>query len=176
MLGFAETLRGSESRMGTCTICRHPDREPIERALLTGESLRNIAQRTGTSAAALFRHKRNHLPGTLAQAHLAGEVDRADSLLDDVGARAGRAERLYLVAEGILERGARARDLKTALAAVNTAVDVMREARAYLEVRAEVTGELEQSAPVRQAQIIITRLPASDPPTAEVMEARALTG
>jgi hypothetical protein len=52
----------------TCTICKHPDREPIERALLAGESYRNIAARFGTSASALVRHRADHLPASLVRA------------------------------------------------------------------------------------------------------------
>jgi transposase-like protein len=65
----------------TCTICNHPRRDAIDLALLAGESFRNIAQRFGTSATALHRHK-DHLPGQLAKAHEAAEVVKADTLLD----------------------------------------------------------------------------------------------
>jgi len=65
----------------TCTICTHPRRDAIDLALLAGESFRNIAERFGTSATALHRHK-DHLPGQLAKAHEAAEVVKADTLLD----------------------------------------------------------------------------------------------
>jgi hypothetical protein len=38
------------------------------------------------------------------------------------------------------------KDLKTALAAISGAVNVMREGRAYLELRGEITGELNPPA------------------------------
>lgn len=65
----------------TCTICTHERRADIDAALLNGEALRNIAQRYGTSATALHRHK-DHLPGQLAKAHAAAEVAQADTLLE----------------------------------------------------------------------------------------------
>lgn len=43
----------------TCTCCSHPDRIALDKALAAGESLRIIAQRYGTSATALFRHRRH---------------------------------------------------------------------------------------------------------------------
>ena len=87
----------------TCRVCGHRKRGEIERALLAGTSLRNIAQRYGTSATALHRHKAEHLARHLVKAHEAREVARADSLLADVRNAEDRVERLY-GAEGILER------------------------------------------------------------------------
>jgi hypothetical protein len=71
----------------------------------------------------------------------------ADTLLDDVRSGGDRAERLYNSAEAILERALEAKDLKTALAAISGAVNVMREGRAYLELRGEITGELNPPPP-----------------------------
>ena len=76
------------------------------------------------------------------KAHAAQEVARADSLLDDVRTEVGRAERLYGVAEDILEEAREAKDRKTALDAIRAAVNIMAEARQYLELRGELTGEL----------------------------------
>jgi hypothetical protein len=51
-----------------CTICRHPDREAIEKALVASETgYRTIAKRFAISESALFRHRQNHLPEVLAR-------------------------------------------------------------------------------------------------------------
>jgi hypothetical protein len=126
----------------TCRVCGHKRRLEIDRALLEGQSLRDIARRTGTTASSLQRHKAEHLARHLVKAHEAREVARADSLLDDVRTAVGRAERLYGVAEDILDKAVEAEDLKTALNAIRAAVDVMADARQYLELRGELTGEL----------------------------------
>ena len=47
-----------------CTICNHERREEIEKALNAGMSYRNVAERFGTSVAALFRHKSHKLSAT----------------------------------------------------------------------------------------------------------------
>lgn len=61
----------------TCTVCAHPDREGIDRELVAGESsFRNIAERFSVSAAALHRHKADHLPQALL---------RAQELRDEAG-------------------------------------------------------------------------------------------
>jgi transposase-like protein len=44
-----------------CITCARPDRSAVDTALRSGETLRALAQRFGTSAAALFRHRASHL-------------------------------------------------------------------------------------------------------------------
>ena len=133
----------------SCTICGHKKRREIDRALLERRPLRHTASQFGTSTGALQRH-RAHIHRDLVEAHQAGsrveQFARADSLLADVRNAEGRAERLYGVAEGILEKALEAQDLKTALNAIRAGVDVMAEARQYMELRGELTGELPKMA------------------------------
>jgi hypothetical protein len=133
----------------SCTICGHKKRREIDRALLERRPLRHTASQFGTSTGALQRH-RTHIHRDLVEAHeTASRVEqfaRADSLLADVRNAEDRAERLYGAAEGILERALEAEDLKTALNAIRAGVDVMAEARQYLELRGELTGELPKMA------------------------------
>ncbi len=51
-----------------CTICIHPEREAIDKALVASESYRNISVRFGTSVASLQRHKAEHIPALLSTA------------------------------------------------------------------------------------------------------------
>lgn len=62
-----------------CTICRHPRREGIDRALVAGEALRDIAGRFAVSKSALERHKAEHLPPALTRAQ---EADAEAAALD----------------------------------------------------------------------------------------------
>jgi hypothetical protein len=147
----------------TCTICTHPSREPIERSLIANAPYRHIATQYGTSTAALQRH-RPHLTQALVKVHDAVEVARSERLLDSVRTGEGRAERMYAAAEGIMVRALESQDLRTALGAIRTAVDVMGEARQYMELRGELSGELgKQAAPVAEARILITSEPAVFP-------------
>src|SRR5215212_9072023 len=68
----------------TCTICEHPQRGEIDRALVGGASNRSAASLYDVSEAAVRRHKANHLPAKLVMAQAAEEVAEADSLLDQV--------------------------------------------------------------------------------------------
>ncbi len=52
----------------SCSVCDHPERTAVDRALVAGEAMRNVALRFAISFAALQRHKANHLPVVLAEA------------------------------------------------------------------------------------------------------------
>jgi hypothetical protein len=126
----------------TCTVCRHSQREQIEKDLLSGDSYRNIADRFGTSKTALVRHKGEHLPKELVKARDEQGVLRSERLLDSIHNQEDRAESLYVAAETILKRALAVKDLRTAIQSIRAAVDVMGEARAYLELRGTLSGEL----------------------------------
>ena len=67
-----------------CTVCEHPYREAIDRALVGDASNRSVASLYDVSEAAVRRHKANHLPAKLVMAEQAAEVAEADNLLDQV--------------------------------------------------------------------------------------------
>ncbi len=113
-----------------CTVCTHPQRSAIDKALVGGAAFRHIASQFGTSTTALQRHKADHLPAAVATAHEAESVAQADDLLRQLRGLHSKAVSLLLAAE-------RAGDLRTALAGV-------REARTCLEVLLEVEGELDR--------------------------------
>ncbi|MGB9793340.1 MAG: hypothetical protein ACPLRU_02490 [Desulfofundulus sp.] len=116
-----------------CTICEHPQVEEINKALLSGDSLRNIARQFAISKDALFRH-RQHLPADMVKAQEAEEVARADSLLDQVTELKDRAL-------AILDKAEQAGDSRTALLAI-------REAKGCLELLAKLLGELHEQTTV----------------------------
>ena len=51
-----------------CTVCDHPGREAIDKALVSGAPLGTIARDKGVSRNALRRHRDNHIPGLLERA------------------------------------------------------------------------------------------------------------
>lgn len=114
--------------MKTCTLCTHPQRAEIDPELVNGTSLRNIAQRFGTSATALHRHKK-HLAPALAVAREAAQVADADSLLNTVKRLLADAQRLTAQAE-------QAQQLDIALRGI-------REVRGVLELLGKLSGELQ---------------------------------
>ena len=111
-----------------CTICTHPEREAINRALLDGEPFRHIAERFGTSPTALHRHKADDLPAVMVKSEQAKDVALADDLLAQLKALRNKAI-------AILTKAETAGDLRTALLGI-------REARSCIELLLEVEGEL----------------------------------
>jgi len=73
-----------------CTICHHPDRAEIERALVQSEPFRDVAARFGTSPSALHRHKTSHLAAHLAKAYETGLVTPAAELAREAEAHKAR--------------------------------------------------------------------------------------
>jgi len=67
----------------TCLACTSPDRETIDRALVSREPLRNIAKRVSISPAGLLRHK-NHVAGAIQQTQAQREEQFGESVLDEM--------------------------------------------------------------------------------------------
>ncbi len=111
-----------------CSCCTHPEREAINAALVASIAYRTIADRYGLSHQALMRHKTDHLPSVMVKSEAAREVAHADDLVWQI-------KQLRNKAIGVLGKAETAGDLKTALMGV-------REARACIELLAEMEGEI----------------------------------
>jgi hypothetical protein len=74
----------------TCLACSNSEREAIDKALVAGEPLRNIAKRVSISPAALFRH-RSHVAGTIAKAQERREEKLGDTIFDEIRRLQGKA-------------------------------------------------------------------------------------
>jgi len=113
-----------------CTICEHPQRDEINKALIETQNIAEIAKRYGVSYDSLFRHKQRHIPEALAKAQEARQIAKADSLLDQVRTLQGKTL-------AILEEAEKTKNYLTALKAI-------REARGNLELLAKLLGELQE--------------------------------
>lgn len=115
----------------TCTICTHPERANIDRLLIAGGSLRDIAGQFRLSKTALERHKNNDLPATLVRVRGATYMAGADALLS-------QAQELQQRTIRLLDKAEKAGELRTALA------DIVA-ARGNLELLGKLheTGDLE---------------------------------
>jgi hypothetical protein len=117
-----------------CTICIHPDREAIDRALVNKESFRYVSKQYSVTVSAIHRHNDAHLPASMTKAQEARPVTQADDLLTQV-------RNLQSRALSILGQAEVAGDLRTAILAI-------REARGNLELLAKLLGELQDSQAV----------------------------
>jgi hypothetical protein len=125
----------SKAKLGRkCSICNHEKVEEINRLLLEGVSLRDIAGRYSVSKTSLGRHKKQHIPAAMSKAVGAHEAAQADDLLAQVVSLRDKALSILIKAE-------KAGDLRTALQGV-------REAKGCLELLAKLQGELQQEGTI----------------------------
>ena len=128
-----DAARHNSDRAGTmprtCTVCPHPDRAAIDRALVRGEDVTAVSALFRVSADALTRHRDRHLPTLLAKARTAEEVAEAYDLLAQV-------RDLHATTLALLDKAEAAGKLGVAVMAV-------REARGNLELLAKLTQQLD---------------------------------
>jgi hypothetical protein len=117
-----------------CSICSRVDRAEIDRAAIAGAPYRSIARQFHTGAAAVLRHKAEHLLAELVKAKQAEDVAQADDLLAQLLGYRRRADAL-------LDKAEHDDDYRSALSAI-------REARSCLELEAKLRGELDERAQV----------------------------
>ena len=98
-----------------CTICTHKDVDEINRRVVSGDSIAEIARNFGLSDDALRRHADKHIPKFIIASPSAKEVTEADLLLKKIEEYEGDAKRYRDMAEA---NG----DIEIALKAVDRAL------------------------------------------------------
>ena len=140
-----------------CSICSHPQKAEIDRAVLRGEGgYRVISKRFGISISALFRHRRHHLVKQLARG-LAGE--QTDPYAMELAQQKRAAD---------AEHKERAIDTVAQLRAINAAcLEVLKQAREdgkpivllhavdriarQIELQARILGDIQEGPTVNVA-------------------------
>jgi hypothetical protein len=89
---------------GRCSVCRHSQARAIAMEVLSGSSLRSVAERYGLSKSALVRHT-DHLPRNLIQARTASQVADSDLLLAEIVRHEGGLKELFDQARQTMKRG-----------------------------------------------------------------------
>ncbi len=117
-----------------CTVCSNPSRDVINSALVSGQSIREIAGQHRISKSAVDRHKAEHLPATIVLAKNASNEVQADNLLAKIRA-------LEVKAQGIARKAESDGDLRTALAGI-------RELTRIVELEGRLAGELVEAPTV----------------------------
>jgi hypothetical protein len=136
----------------TCTVCRHEQRELIDRALVAGTPLRDIAERFFSSKAALARHRVSHLLPEVLQAATVKQTLRADALIAEATALHQKARDLLRQAE---EKG----DMRTAMAGVR---EVLRCLDFALKLQTVIPAEVSHVIDVEAVEM-------ADTPTVEAV-------
>ena len=146
---------------GQCTICNHPQRVEIDKALVEGESLRNVAKRFDVSYSSVGRHKRNgHIAEQIAKVAKKKEIKQAKEIVAAVEKKERKetadVDKLLGIVEGLL--GECLRMVKGAVEGdENTKLRAVREARETAKLLLEVQGELAAN-PVINITLIETQL------------------
>jgi len=94
----------------TCTTCSNPHRDEIDRLLLAGTPLRNIAKQFSVSSANLFRHNKR-MSKVLSNARQEADILRADSLMEQLN-------HLWAEAARLTQKSEQRKEYRTALAGV----------------------------------------------------------
>jgi hypothetical protein len=89
---------GPAHQSARCTVCNHPSRPDIDRALIDGVPLRTLAATHGLSASALFRHTR-HLRHQLVLQQRQADQSQASAFLEKLELLEARLDRLFRKAE-----------------------------------------------------------------------------
>jgi len=125
----------------TCTVCKHSERDGIDRALLDGESFRDIARQYRVSKDAVARHK-PHLSAALSKAYEAREETRVDGFRD-------RLETIWRVTKGALDKAQGAvrtnADGTVEDRSLTTLPALLSQAHRNLELLGRATGELQDN-------------------------------
>ncbi|MGV3724163.1 MAG: hypothetical protein ACO1SX_24990 [Actinomycetota bacterium] len=108
-----------------CRACVHRDHDEIDKAILAGVPVSEVARRFSMSSTSLQRHAKNHLVPELRKASL---ESAEPTLLDQLAA-------LQRATGSILAKAEQTKEPRLILAAI-------REARANLELECRVTGAI----------------------------------
>ena len=122
-----------------CTICTHPEREAIDRAIVDSVPLRHIASQFGVGYKAVDRHK-SHLPAEIAKAHEAEKVFGREAL-------AARIVRLVEHTEATLKM------TDAPEASIADRCVAAREVRGNLTLIAKIAGEIQTAPTVNIVQM-----------------------
>ena len=137
---------------GQCTICNHPQRVEIDKALVAGTTYREIAQRFGVSRDALYRHRKNgHIEEQIVKAAKKKEIQQAKEVQAAILAQEAQE---VADAQTILDEVSRLKDRAlTILDRAETegtreACMALREVRGIVELLAKISGELQDQSAV----------------------------
>ena len=108
---------GPSHQSGRCTVCNHPSRPEIDRALIDGVPYRTLAAAHGLSASALCRHTK-HIRHQLVIQERHTEQTQVSQVLERLELLEARLDRLFRKAED-------ARSLNVSLGCVQESLRIL---------------------------------------------------
>lgn len=79
----------------TCTICNHPNRLSVDKDIVAGLSLTNIAKKYDVPYGSLYGHSQNHISRQLAKAWADKDMTESLDLLGRIDQIISRAEKIF---------------------------------------------------------------------------------
>lgn len=142
----------AQGKPHSCVICDHTQRSAIDRAIMAGDSLRDIATMFKTSKDAVHRHKNGCMKiGTVTATPTAEPPEYRTP------AEVAHNDDLRKWSRGILGKSISFMNAAEAAGDLRTAVSAVREARGCIELLGKVTGEL---GPSSQVNVQVNNIPS----------------
>jgi len=113
-----------------CTVCAHPDRDAIDRAIVAGQGAPEIAALYRVSSDAVLRHKGGHIRPLVLQAQRNADESRALDII-------AQLKVINHTSLAVLKEAREARDGELALKAVD-------RIHKQIELQAKLLGELDE--------------------------------
>lgn len=129
-----------------CSVCRHPDREALDRDLILKRlSQSEVARRVGVDRSTVSRHVKNHVVPALAQGILMDTKDIA------IGSLTEAFDRNYAESQSLYERAVQSGNLRLAASLLNHQLRLLETVVRYASKMGQAT-----------LQDVIGRDPAAD--------------
>ena len=120
-----------------CTICQHPAKTAIDKALVGTANVRELSAKYRVSEDALGRHKATHLPLTIVKAEAAREVQHAQGVVAEGLDVVGQLRTINNITLHVLKEARDAKDHDISLKAIDR---VQRQ----IELQAKLLGQLDE--------------------------------
>ena len=130
----------------TCLACSSSNRAEIDKALVAGEPLRNIAKRVSISPAGLLRH-RSHVAVTIAKAQERRQEKLGDSIFEEM--------------RRVLDKGRELLEKFEAEGDTRGAIVALREVRATLEAMDTMQPPIDAAEQPQEIVVTFVRSPDS---------------
>jgi hypothetical protein len=156
-------LQGKDVNMSPlCSACVHESIKAINKQLVQGESVRNVAEHFGLKPSSIQRHKKDHLPVTIVQSKKAKELIAADGLVVEISSLKARAYKLLdaiekevFVEDGTLRQDEKIIDDVTKKylpilsgGKIDTLLRTIREIRGLIELIGRLQGQMDNQVTV----------------------------
>lgn len=145
----------AQGKPNSCVCCDHPQRSAIDRAIVAGDSLRDIGTMFGTSKNAVQRHKNGCMKQTLSQT--TDSAPTPEPLEYKTATEVARGEDLQKWSKGILGKAVSYMNQAEAAGDLRTACSAIREARGCIELLGRFQGEL---GPNSQVNVQVNNIPS----------------